>query len=67
MKLPRKDVRQLLDGLKPLGWTWAPTGSGHVKLTAPNGDIVFVPSTPSDWRSMRNVRAQIRRVSALLP
>lgn len=40
--------------------------NGHyrIALTGPKGTrTVFAPSTPSDWRSMKNMRSQIRRTA----
>jgi hypothetical protein len=37
------------------------TGGNHFRLTLPNGRSVFAPATPSDCRSLRNVRAEVRR------
>jgi hypothetical protein len=35
--------------------------SGHFKLIMPNGKSVIVACSPSDWRAMKNTRAQIKR------
>lgn len=34
--------------------------SGHVKITTPNGPV-FAPSTPSDWRALKNLRSVLRK------
>lgn len=36
------------------------TGSGHIMLSLPGGNVTM-PSSPSDHRSMKNARARIRR------
>lgn len=43
------------------GWTVSPTKKGHIKFTAPNGAIIVTSSTPSDHRSWKNLRGQLRR------
>lgn len=43
--------------------------NGHyrIAMTGPKGTrTVFAPSTPSDWRSIKNVRSQIRRTAKKL-
>ena len=37
------------------------TGSNHYRLRLPNGRSVFCSATPSDRRSMKIIRAEIRR------
>ena len=37
------------------------TRGGHIKIKLPNGTIVFTSSTPSDRRTMLNVRGEVRR------
>jgi hypothetical protein len=43
------------------GITVSRTGGGHYKLVLPNGQPIFTSSTPSDRRTMRNVRSDVRR------
>lgn len=62
----QKDLRQLLRRVDRLGWTIQQGGS-HLKVIGPNGAFVTVPSTPSDWRAIRNCRAQLRRAGCPLP
>jgi hypothetical protein len=52
--------RQLEHELGPDGIVTR-TGSGHYKLMLPNGRTVIASSTPSDWRALQHVRADIRR------
>ena len=54
-------LRDLLRRL-PEGWrVERRTGGGHLELAKPGKPRVFVASTPSDWRSIRNITAQVRR------
>jgi hypothetical protein len=37
------------------------TGGSHYLLLLANGQSVVTGSTPSDWRTLQNLRAQVRR------
>ena len=37
------------------------TGSGHLRIKLPGCPVVFAPKTPSDIRSMLNVKAKLKR------
>lgn len=50
--------------LKRTGWT-VKANRGHYKCTSPRGFKLFMGSTPSDYRAVRNVAARIRRVMAM--
>jgi len=56
-----KDMRELKALAESQGWKVTPTGGGHLKWVSPQGAIVFGPSTPSDWRSMKNHVGYLRR------
>lgn len=57
------DRDELLRELRQRGWRVEMTRrSGHWKLTHPKGGVVFAPGTPSDHRSLLNVRSKIRRL-----
>lgn len=56
-----KDTRNLIKQYLGKGWTLEDRGR-HLFIRSPNGDIVTVPRTPSDWRGFMNLRAQLRRV-----
>jgi hypothetical protein len=51
---------ELLSRAKEIGCDWEYTKNGHIRVTTPGG-IVIVPSTASDWRSVRNSWSQIQR------
>jgi predicted RNA binding protein YcfA (HicA-like mRNA interferase family) len=56
------DLKDLIRDAVAAGFQVARTRSNHVKFVAPNGTVIFGPSTPSDHRSLKNVRAKLRRV-----
>lgn len=43
------------------GWAVAPTGGGHVRFVAPDGTVVILATSPSDWRAEKNDTARLRR------
>jgi hypothetical protein len=60
-----KWLREIRHEFEPLGVKVSHTNGGHLRLDIPNGKPIFAASTPSDWRAIHKVRAQVRR--ALLP
>ena len=46
------------------GATVESTNGGHIRLRLENGETVITASTPSDWRTMRNLRAEVKRAMA---
>jgi hypothetical protein len=61
-----KEVKYLLSRVARQGGQVEHRKAGHIKVTHPSGGIVFLPSTPSDRRSMLNTRAQLRRAGFTL-
>jgi hypothetical protein len=63
----KKDIKQLVDEIEGQGWVVraAPRRS-HFRCQAPGGAVTFLPMSPSDWRSVANCRAQLRRLGAML-
>lgn len=55
-----KEMRALLRAAEDAGWK-VELKRKHYRLQSPEGEIVFLPSTPSDRRSVLNSRAQLRR------
>ncbi len=56
------EIKELLDAAKEKGWRVEQTKKGHWRCYAPDGEnIVTLPGTPSDRRSIRNAIAQMRR------
>jgi hypothetical protein len=54
-------LRSMARAAERAGWVIAQSGGGHLAWTSPEGVTVFTPSTPSDHRSGKNSRAQLRR------
>lgn len=66
-RLAHTEVRQAVEAeLEAAGYTWSESvGGKHGRLlVSVNGreEAVILPGTPSDWRSMKNARAQVRRM-----
>lgn len=60
MRGASKDVRQFLKKAKRRGWAAEMTKNNHIRLCR-RGATVFCPLTPSDWRSLKDVQAKMRR------
>lgn len=56
-----KVMRPLVEQALEEGWTVSPTQNGHLRFTHPCGALVHGPSTPSDHRALKNLRATLRR------
>ena len=57
---PHKDWRPLVAAAWAAGW-WCRRGKKYIYCYSINGqDIVKVPMTPSDWRTIRNKRRDFR-------
>lgn len=62
-----KELREILREAERQGWRVV-RGSKHFKLYAPDGKtIVTAPTTPSDWRAIRDVIARMRRAGFRWP
>ena len=56
------DLRRLLAAAEANGWTITKTRrNGHYKLTKPGCQPQHISSTPSDIRSLANIKARLRR------
>lgn len=62
----RKELRHIIDQLEEQGWKLSLTGGNHYKCVSPTGKVVFMPSTPGEGRSLKNMKAQLRRAGAKL-
>lgn len=60
-----RTIRAILDDLDP-GARIERSGR-HLRITLSGGAPVFVSSTPSDWRTERNVRRDITRALRSAP
>ena len=65
-----KALRPLIDAAQKAGWEVGVSKKCHIQFKAPEGTTdtqgepvrtIMGPGTPSDWRSYRNMRAQLRR------
>jgi predicted RNA binding protein YcfA (HicA-like mRNA interferase family) len=58
-----REVKRLVRDLGRLGWVVTLTKGGHYKAVSPNKDvpIVFIPKTPSEYRSLKNLKSILRR------
>lgn len=58
-----KDINKVIAELVRDGWTFS--RNRHGKLQQPNGfGFVVIPCTPSDHRSLLNLKRDIRRLEA---
>lgn len=53
-------LKQIVKTATDQAWTVELTNGGHVKFTAPNGDMIFTGSSPG-VTAHRNLRAQLRK------
>lgn len=66
IRLNNKDMRTLAGYAEAKGWEVTRTSS-HVQFTSPDGKRVTTSSTPSDWRTLRNTVADLRRAGLEIP
>jgi hypothetical protein len=57
----KRDLRALLQHARQRGWRVERTRSGHWRLQHRTGALVFTGTTPSCPRSLRNLRADLKR------
>lgn len=57
-------VRRLAEFALAEGWTLTRSNSGHLKFSKAGFTPIFTSCTPSDHRTERNARAQLRRAEA---
>jgi hypothetical protein len=57
----KKDLKQLLARLVKAGWQVRKTKRGHIKAISPQGELVVMGSTPTDYRGLKNALALLRR------
>lgn len=60
MRVINKDIGVLVKQATAQGWEVTNTKSNHLKWVAPNGAFFFSPSTPSDYRSIRGLKRDLR-------
>lgn len=57
----KRDLAKLVETARNRGWSVTRSPGGHLRLTHPNGALVYTASTPSDGRAIRNIGADIAR------
>lgn len=57
-----KDLKVLLKKAREQGFTVRMNRRQHYRVTSPSGETISTPSTPSDYRSLREVRSKLRRI-----
>lgn len=55
-------IDEFIEWVSKRGWTVARTNRGHLRLTRPGMPMIFGSGTPSDHRSIKNMRAKVKRV-----
>lgn len=64
-RLPSHNARELHARLVKDGWSLAETRGKHYRYRHPHSQtLLFVPSSPSDWRAVRNLLSTARRLAA---
>jgi predicted RNA binding protein YcfA (HicA-like mRNA interferase family) len=53
--------KELIRWARDRGWSASKTSHGHWRLRHANGSTVVIPSTPGDWRSLHNAKANLKR------
>lgn len=56
-----KEAKALIALARDQGWEYSKTSGGHHRLVSPQGRIVMNSGTPSDYRSVKNFRAELKR------
>ena len=63
----KDELRDIEEQLASQGWRIELRKGGHIGYFPPDGSPpVFGPATPSEYRSLDNVRAKLRRAGAIL-
>jgi hypothetical protein len=57
-----KELRVIIKALRPYGIVATRRGGGHIGLEKDGQLISVLPSSPSDWRSLKNKVAELRRM-----
>ena len=63
-----KEIRAIIEEAERQGWRSRPMANGHTRLYGPDGRTqITLPGTPSDYRSLKNAIADMRRVGFQWP
>jgi hypothetical protein len=60
-----KDIRQLLRRARKAGAVVDTTTDEHVRVRCPNGKTVYVATSASCYRALRNIRRDLRKIGNL--
>lgn len=68
MSSANREIKDLLDQCVRQGGILTKTGNDHWKVIPPDKTkpIVYSSGTPSDFRSIRNIRAKLRRAGFIV-
>jgi predicted RNA binding protein YcfA (HicA-like mRNA interferase family) len=62
----RKEMQQIVKVARAQGWEVTPTRNGHLRFRSPDGAMIFGPSTPSEYRGVKNKIADLRRAGLVI-
>lgn len=65
--IQHKELRVIVDIAIAQGWAFEHRRNNHLVLISPTGEKVFTSSTPSDWRALMKIKAQLRRMGVNIP
>jgi predicted alpha/beta-fold hydrolase len=57
----KREHRDIMTAIESQGWSVIVTPKNHLRFESPTGRRVFHSGTSSDWRSILNLKAQLRR------
>jgi len=57
----KKELKKLVKLAEEQGWQVTVTGGNHLCWRSPVGRTVFTPTTPSEYRGLKNAKAWLRR------
>lgn len=60
VRIPR-DMCPLAERARAQGWPVAWCPGGHLRWSSPAGALVYSSGSPSDWRAVHKLRADLRR------
>jgi hypothetical protein len=63
--MSKGDLRKLIKAMEANGLTVVLSKNGHYKVYRDGAMLAVIPGTTSDWRSIRNSIAQIRKATGI--
>ena len=64
MSAAKKELKKVIRIIKKQGWEVSGGGCRHIRVVSPEGEMVFLPSSPGRGRAMTNAMAALRRKGA---